>query len=54
MISKEPKQTYEDKRKPPPWAPIPPRQARMSPELCGAVILIGIITLVTGALVWIF
>ena len=54
MISKEPNDSYEDKRKPPPWAPIPPRKAMMSAELCGAIILIGIIIAVVGALVWIF
>ena len=54
FAEKERRKTYEDTRKPPPWAPIPPRRARISPELCGAVILIGIITLVAGALIWIF
>ncbi len=52
MISEE--EHYEDKRKPPPWAPRPPRRARMSPELCGAVILIGIITLLITSIYVIF
>ena len=41
---------YEDKRKPPPWAPIPPRQVKMSTELAGAVILIGNITLLVTSI----